>query len=178
MIGLRKVTYGNSYEFTYTHDCDDAYKHSYTVDVDTFLKDAAIDPVAFIESHKFALPSTGQVITFQPMKFKNVVDLMNASVEERSQENTSLMPITDPFAKQRKYFKSLLSSIGNVDGITDRDLIIEWLDALTAPDVTAILTKLDEISSWGPKYIATVTCKDCGDIIDISVPVNPLNFFI
>lgn len=186
MIALRRITYGFEYEFSHEHDCNNANRHSYIVDINQFITSAGeIDPVTYEAKHKYVIPRTGQVVMFQPMKYQDVLDIMNATIEAEAdaevKPTTSLLPPTQPInprVKERKMFQSLLTTINNVNGITDKDLIVEWLNTLTAPEVRKMLDRLDEIADWGPTYKTSITCKDCNAPVVLSVPVNPIDFFI
>lgn len=172
MVALRRVTYGNEYEFRHTHDCPDAQRHNYMVDVGQFIAgDGELDPTTYELKHKYVVPRTQQVVMFQPMRYIDLINIMNATIENESapQNNQN---------KERSLFQSLLSTIHNVNGVTDKNMIVEWLSSLTAPEVRAMLDKLDTIGDWGPTYNTTITCKDCGEKVELNVPVNPINFFI
>ncbi len=191
MIALRRITYGIEYEFSNVHNCTDAQRHNYIVDINQFIKpEGELDPVLYEHKHKYVVPRTGQVVMFQPMRYSDVIDIMNATIEEDTQQpapekKKSLMPDPTPsiepvdqLSKERKLFQSLLTTINNVNGITDKDMIIEWLGTLTAPEIRAMLDQLDKIGEWGPTYLTTITCKDCGEPVELNVPINPINFFI
>ena len=180
MIALRRVTYGAEYEFNHVHDCEDAQKHSYVVDINQFMSAThELDPVHFNSLHNYVVPGTGQIVQFQPLRYSDIIAIMDASVENTTTERKpSLMPTTDKYGKERKFFQSLLATINNVDGISDKDNIVEWLSNLPAPEVRRLIEQLDKLQEWGPKYDTTIKCKDCGADVEISVPVNPLHFFV
>lgn len=193
MIALRRITYGFEYEFSNLHTCENAERHNYIVDINQFIKtEGELDPVQYETKHKYIVPRTGQTVMFQPMRYADVIEVMNATVEEETATNPSadkkrslsLMPDkpiieqSPTYTRERKLFQSLLTTINNVNGITDKDMIVEWLATLTAPEIRAMLDQLDTIGDWGPTYNTAIKCKDCGEMIELLVPVNPINFFI
>ncbi|KKL46681.1 hypothetical protein LCGC14_2343140 [marine sediment metagenome] len=78
--------------------------------------------------------------------------------------------------------EQLIETIGDmidaVDGHTNRDNIQEWLKKLRVGDVQKISDAVAELSDWGAEPTASVECKDCGEKFDLTVPVNPVSFFM
>ena len=71
----------------------------------------------------------------------------------------------------------LMGVIESVDGISDTNLVLEWVEKLPSSMVNAISDKIDGIGEWGPSLIWTCTCPECGEPFTIEIPVNPVSFF-
>ena len=71
----------------------------------------------------------------------------------------------------------LLSLILNVDGISDKELIKEWLHELPQNLTKQINDKIVQIQDWGVNTTHKCTCKDCGQEFEIDIPINSVNFF-
>lgn len=168
MIFLRVITYGNNYDIDYTHICEDAKKHTYSINIDDLIgKIVFIDPTTIESQCKITL-STGQLVTLQPAKYSHVVNLM--------QKNANKTEFTADDIKQT-VIDSLLSLIKDVDGVTDKKFITEWVKTIPSPVTNSIAKKIDELNNWGPMLKHTLTCGDCKALVDVEVPLNPINFF-
>jgi hypothetical protein len=40
-----------------------------------------------------------------------------------------------------------------------------------------LITATEKSQDWGANTLRTVTCKDCGETMEVDVPINPINFF-
>jgi len=175
MLALRRVSYGNDYEFFYTHKCEHAKKHSYIADITQMMnKSVELDPVSFDQMYTYEVARTKNKVKFQPLKFKELVEIMGDAVEDRR----DVLGMPDGPERRMAIFKTLVATINNVDGIVDRVMIVEWLSTLTAKEIREMTVHIETISDWGPKYVLNIQCKDCQEIVETSVPINPLNFFI
>jgi len=167
---LRKVSYGDALRIDYKHDCKDAKEHSYEVDISQFIRNAKrIDPTTVGEDFSITFPN-GQTAKFQPLLYKDFVSVMqalNMSTEDDSPEQI-----------QNEMVKSLSGLVIQVEDITDRDLIVEWLKNVPPQFISIINDKTDAVSSWGTDFTATFKCLDCGEVIETSIPLNPLSFFM
>lgn len=165
LVCLRKVSFGSELDVDFEHWCPEADKHGYVVDINEFITNSkAIDPTNLNNEIEF---ENGQKITFQPMRFKHIVEIMQSNESE-----------DDAMLSKMRLYKTLLALIHDVDGIEDQQMIMEWLDKLPARWVKDIQTKIEEVSNWGPTFSFKTKCKDCGEEIEIAVPLNPMSFFM
>jgi len=172
LLCLRKVSYGNMVEFEHAHvgckKVDKPTNHTYSVDVNHFIQNTkSIDPTTVSNVFSVKLPNE-QVVKMQPIRFDDFVDLMQA------QEDGNLTPQQHA----DKLVNSLSNIIVSVDEIGSQDLIIEWLRQVSPNYITIINDKIEETVKWGPDFMYTVACKDCGEKQEIMAPLNPLVFFI
>lgn len=166
VLALRKASYGSEYEVNYVHSCPDAKSHSYTCDVQEFMTNSVeLDPVKMVKLFVYRT-AAGQKIQFIPLSFKGLMSMLENNQNAETPESIQL-----------ELFNSIISTIDNVDGCSERDFIIEWLASLEVKEVRGILAHIELLGAWGPSYEFKDTCKDCKQEIEIAAPINPLSFF-
>jgi hypothetical protein len=167
---LRKISYGDEMQVDYKHSCPNAKTHTYAVSVSDFIRNAKrIDPTSITKDFSVDFPN-GQKAKIQPIKFSEFVNLMQSMNTEREDEMT-------PEKLRDAMIDTIADIVVSVDEVTDRRMIREWLMELSPQYLTLINNKLNESSDWGPDFDVTVTCKDCGEQITFTAPLNPLSFF-
>ena len=168
MYFLRLVTYGPQFEIKVKHDCENAKEHSYTVNIEELIqKIRFLDPTLAEENFKVTLPN-GQVVKVHPVKFDHMIKLF--------QMNTGKEEFTADDIKKNVVF-NLVSLIDSVDGITDKGQIEEWVSGITTPYSNRITDAIEKTNDWGPNQNVKLKCKDCGEEIDVELPLNPISFF-
>lgn len=171
-VCLRKVTFGESIEFEYTHYCDKAKKHNYIINISEMLnKTIRIDPTTVDDKFEVKLDN-GFVVKTNPLKFNNFITL----------NQIPSSTLVTPEEKFKYIVESLLTTISSVQvnnehEVTDKSMIKEWLEKLSANDVRNITSKINDSSQWGPVFSTSCKCKDCNDDFSIDVPVNPVLVF-
>lgn len=168
MIFLRMVTYGPQYEINVTHDCENAKSHSYIIDLDQLISRMKyLDATTFNDKYKVILPN-GQTVHLQPVKYKNVIELL--------QDNQNKKELTADDLK-KNLEKSIMDIIKDIDNITDKNLIYQWVKKAPAPYIEKIADAIQDTNDWGPDNIIEVKCKDCGETFKVELPINPISFF-
>lgn len=169
LVCLRKLSYGPTIEIKWTHDCKDAKEHDYSVPLDPFLANSkSIDPTKVENDYTFDIAEYGQRVHLQPPRFKQVLQLYQAI----GNEETSTESIRDSI------IDSVVGVIRDVDGITDRTMIAEWLASVEVKHIHKMNERIEQLSDWGPTFDAPMKCKDCGKEVTISSPLNPIAFFM
>ncbi len=169
MICLRKLTYGDKFQMTYTHDCDDAKEHEYTVDINVFINETKqIDPTTIGKIYKNTMEN-GQIVNMHPPRFRDIIKMM---------QNYDPSNVKSPEDETTEIIQTVMSVISSVDDVTDKGHITEWLSTLSAGDVRKLSNAIEETTEWGPDFIYHTKCKDCNGNLDITAPINPLAFFI
>lgn len=164
---LRVVTYGPKFRIEADHGCHGSKVHGYEVDIESVIQGIRqLDPTTIGARYEITL-ANGQVVTLDPVRFKTVVELMQA--------NNKDLPTAEDI--QLNMISNLLNMIHDVDGITDKELIREWVRSAPAPYISAIANALDTSNEWGPKFEQEVVCRDCGESMTVELPLNPVNFF-
>lgn len=166
LTALRKVTYGDSLEINYTHTCEDAKEHTYTISLSKILASSKMINPASLNSTFVMNMENGQTVRLQPMRFKNVIEIIQS------------VGITEDYnVVSEQLTRSVASMISSVDEIEDPELIIEWLKTIPSSWFNQISKAIEKISDWGIDFTYHEKCKDCGQEVELSVTLNPLTFF-
>ncbi len=72
---------------------------------------------------------------------------------------------------------NIMSVVSSVDDITDKDHIREWLTAISAGWANDVAEAIHQTGDFGPDLTHTLICKDCGEEMLTSAPINPISFF-
>lgn len=168
MLFLRIVTYGNFFEIELRHDCKDAKNHSYTIDLEKILaRMKYLDPTTVEKITTLILPND-QVVVLQPLRYKHIIEVL--------QQNQTKKEFTAEDIKNN-LIRNTMSLILSVDGVTDRNMIQEWVRDLPATYSNRLAERVNEINDWGPQLEEEIVCKDCGGTMSVDIPINPMTFF-
>lgn len=166
LICLRKVSYGEEMELSYTHECKEAKERKYKVSVQEFLKRSKkIDPSRFGSDFQLDL-TNGQVVKMRPISYENFVTLLQANE-----------PDGDPQHLADRLYGSVAKVIASVDEFTGQPDITLWLSKLPPSILIQVTGAIDKTTAWGPDGMVNIKCKDCGEEVQIEAPLNPLTFF-
>lgn len=172
LLCLRKVSYGDTLEMEAVHyDCPavvDPDIHSYMVDVNTFIKNSKLMDPTSVKQHFFVELPNKQKVNMSPIRFEDFVILMQLQDEANQSPEEQVTELT----------KTLANVIVNVDEITDKAMIIEWLKILKPEYLKILRGRMEDTVQWGPDFMFTYTCKDCDEMREVIAPLNPLAFFI
>lgn len=169
LIYLRKVTYGAHITISHKHDCEKAKYHKYEIPINNFIQQIKyIDPTTVDQIYTVVLPDDS-VVSVHPIKFKDAIEIM------KSAQDYGSIPLEE---LKLKIAEATTNIIQSVDGITDKEEIIEWVAKLPAPWAKKISDAVQLGDDWGPATTSTISCKDCEAEISINVPINPLTFFL
>ena len=172
LLCLRKVSYGDKLEMEDVHyGCpeagDEPEAHRYMVDVNTFIKGSiAMDPTTTKQHFYVKLPND-QTVNMTPIRFADFVTLMQIQDDDTKSPQEQVIELT----------RTLSNIIVNVDEITDKQMIIEWLKALKPSFLKMLHERLEDAVQWGPDFKYKYECKDCGQMREVIAPLNPLAFF-
>lgn len=165
VVALRKVSYGPESAVTHTHSCDDV-PHEYNINIGTILNKAkALDPTQVVGRFTVKV-GNGQLVKIEPIRYKDVIRLMQGMLED-----------VDPEVQQLMLLDSLCDIITAVDEFSDKPLIKEWLHSIPVMWANQISAVIDDTSKWGPDYQIHVECKGCNESIEVEAPLNPISFF-
>jgi len=168
MYYLRIVTYGPQFQINVKHTCDGAKDHSYIVDLEQKLQEMVfLDPMLAEKNFVATMPN-GQIVKVHPIRFEHMIKLF--------QLNAGKQEFTSDDQKKNLVF-NLTSVIEEIDGITDRAHIEEWVRAVSSPYHNRITEAIERTNEWGPASTSKLKCKDCGEIIEVELPLNPISFF-
>ena len=170
---IRMVSYGSDFEIDFIHDCEDSKHHKYNIDLEQLV--GASTPLTesiFIEKYRLTLDN-GQAIQLEPIRLKHVIESLQVAALTR--DDTTEMTHDEI---EKTMISQLLSMINNVDGITDKKQIGEWVKAAPSKYINKITDRIDDANnSWGITFEHTIQCKDCGEAVKVDLPINPITFF-
>jgi len=165
---LRKVTYGEFLDVDNTHTCENAKRHTYQVSLSPFINDAKrIDPTSVNDTYQITLDN-GQKLKLTPPRFINVLRIYRAAGDDDADVESVKTDVID----------TILGMIESVDGVSDRDMVSEWLNTINVSYIHKISGSVDSVSNWGAEFDTTITCKDCNEEVGVEIPLNPILFFI
>lgn len=164
---LRLVSYGDSLEMTIKHTCEHAEEHEYQFSIRDVLKSTReIDPT---KSFQIAVPDKdGQLVNMKPPAFEDVLRIYQVENKLEELDDTGII---DAIAN------NIASMISDVDGVDNREMVVEWLQQIPAGWANKIANEVAMVSNWGVSPSKTIKCPDCGEDWTIELPVNPVTFF-
>lgn len=169
MICLRKITYGETFQLGYTHSCKDAKSHEYSININHFINTSkSIDPTTIGNVYVKKIDNE-QEVKMHPPRFKDVIKMLqsiNPEVELTPEEETE------------NIINTVMSIITSVDSIVDKAQIKEWLQTIPAGWIGELSDAIEATSDWGPDFTYKTKCKDCGESMEMTAPINPLSFFM
>lgn len=169
MLVLHKVSYGDIYKVPFTHTCKDAEEHTYSLSLSDIIRRAkSIDPTTLSTRYcvDVGVGESTYKVNLRPLRAKHAIDLLQSFDKEKNEDD-----------RRHNLFAIFMFSISDVDGITDLDNILDWLKQIPVQWIDKISKKIEDISNWGVPYSTKSVCEDCGAEIELSVNINPLNFF-
>jgi len=167
MFYLRLVTYGPNFEINVKHTCENAKQHSYMVNIEEqVMAMKQLDPT-LVDQFKVTLQN-GQVVTLLPVTFEHMIKLY--------QLNAGKTELTADDIKANIVF-NLTNTIASVDDITDKALIEAWVKAMTSVMQNRITDVMEKMVDWGPAQTVDLKCRDCGEVMKVELPLNPISFF-
>lgn len=169
LLMLRKVSSGPTIQISYTHNCGDEVAHKYTIPLTPLIAASKnIDPT--LVSTQYTVPlDNGQVVTLQPIKFKEILHIMQDANQFDSMSTVEM---------KTRMLDSTVKMIKAVDEVTDQEAISEWVHSLPKTEFTKITNAMNSNTNWGPSMMHTITCEDCQTEVEVEVPLNPLTFFL
>lgn len=165
---LQLVTYGENKNITFKHTCEDAKEHEYNINIQEIInKTKKIDVSELKTKYTINLPN-GQIVKLKPITFDALLVVY---------QKLSTMKEFTSNAEYEISMNTIISVIDDVDGYNDKNMIKEWLENIPSSWVKIIYDHIDESGDFGTEAKTAIKCKDCGEIVEIDVPLNPINFF-
>ncbi|MGZ8924647.1 MAG: T4 family baseplate hub assembly chaperone [Nitrososphaeraceae archaeon] len=171
MVCLRRVSFGQFMEVNYTHNCEHATEHVYSVDLQQMIRNTkAIDPTTLKDEYVCELDN-GQVVRLKPMTYGDIIDLYQDTMILK-------VDVTDEKSAEKLIINTMASVIKDVDGITDQEQIKEWLGKIKLGWKSKIQEAIQSATEWGIDMKSIQKCPDCGEVVELKISANPVNFFI
>lgn len=171
LMAMRQATYGDTHDIEYQHDCDNAEVHTYAVSIPSLMHQTTeYDPDLMESRRRLVMPNDQSVLLRPAVVLEDVIAILTeTNVSEKEM-------LSVEFAKEQR-LRSIAAMIERVEDVTDRDMIKEWLAHIPVEWFNQISVGIDAMSGWGPNTEMKFQCKDCGEVIKIDVPLNPIVFF-
>lgn len=175
LVSLRKLTYGPVVDVTFTHNCDQAQEHNYKVNIREFMqKNKEVNPEEFATLRTVTVES-GQRVVLRPFLLQDFVTAsQRAATHPNLEDMTEIELVT--FTKEI-IIDNLVPAIERVDDVTDQAFIKQWLQELPPPWLNSLSEVVRKINAFGLEFDVDTTCKDCGEKVTVTVPLNPQSFF-
>lgn len=166
---LRKVSYGEYLPIK--HKCK-------TCGVEEQAKEYDIPITHFLKSVKEFTPEDAKKLSVNiantfTVKLKPAVFEELLAVYQNMDEN--VLSSTD--SAMTYIVRSMLVIITQVDDITDKALIEDWLRKLPRNYMEELTVLIPAVNSWGVEFDYTITCKKCATKENITAGLNPTSFF-
>lgn len=160
---LRKISNGNLVPIK--HTCSQcSHKEEYDINIDQFINNSK----PFDPSNLNIDLSNDFKVSIKPATMREMLAILQTPDDS----------LNSPETLEEIIIMNLLSVIESVDGISDREMIAEWLKKLSPLIKSELTSKLDIINNWGPKFSHTIKCNNCGHEDFLETAINPLFFFI
>lgn len=170
MVALRSVSFGDTMEVSYEHDCEGAKNHTYTVNLQQMIRATkSVDPTLLAKEYQHTMPN-GQQAVLKPLTYGHIVELYQMAAMTKAND------LSEDDA-QSLIINTLAGVIKSVDGITDRDLIREWVAKLPIGWKRQLEATAQSVTQWGVDFTSKQKCKDCKKTMDVHVTANPVSFF-
>lgn len=168
LVCLRQVSFGNTMDVKYTHDCENAKSNQYSINITTLLRNSKkLDPTKVSGTYTTKL-ANDQIVELHPTRFKDVIKMyQEINGDYASPEDELDMTVF-----------VIRSIIHSVDGITNETMITEWIKKIPAGWIKQLSGVIEKASEFGPNFKFKTKCKDCKKPIVIESPVNPISFFM
>ena len=128
-----------------------------------------IDPTTMADIFTVKLPND-QTVKLKPTTFGAIVSLnqnvdLSDSIPSLEEIKTSVTTV-------------LVDIIDEVDGISDKGMIKEWVEQVSAGHIRMLTDALVKLGDWGASMTHKTKCRDCGKDITIEFSTNPISFFL
>lgn len=174
LIALRVISYGDEMEIVYNHHCQDdkegeeSKDQHYMVNIRQFMRQTReIDPTS-LQNFNITLEN-GRVVTLQPPRFIDTVRMYQATSTNNELQDEDYVTLM---------LDNLAGMIVDVDGVSEKVFIRQWLDKVKAGDINKLSDKIVDISDWGTEHQAQIKCRECGEMMKVDIPINPITFFM
>lgn len=170
MVCLRMVTFGQFMEVSYRHICEGALFHTYNIDMQRMIRESkAVDPTTINSEHLLQLPN-GQQVNLRPLTYGKVLELHQTTMMMKMDEMTQA-------EAEALIVNTIASVVGDVDGVSDPQLVREWVMNIPLGWKRQIEAAAQNISEWGVNVTSQHTCEDCKKPMDVMISINPVSFF-
>lgn len=167
MIAIRSSGYGATYEPTY--ECPSCrFKNEIVVNLsDLAIKPLELEPeIPGVNLFKFTLPKTKKNIGFKFLTGKEEEEILAETEAKKKKGILNTNIVTARLAR----------SIVEIDGKTDKNLIMKFVSFMPAADSLALREYIDHHEP-GVDMTIPFTCKSCDHQEEVMMPLGPSFFW-
>lgn len=165
LTALRKVSYGPLLPIKHKCSACEFPEKEYNLSIDHFIRTAKEITVDQFEAMNIIVDDYN--VKLKPCVFEEMVKILQRSGED-----------FDTAEKIAAWIDtSLLAIIRSVDGIKDRELILEWLQKLPRGVKEDLSDAVENINQWGVEFEYEIACEGCGKKANVKSTLNPTGFF-
>ena len=163
---LRKVSYGPLMPIQHKCTQCEAPMKEFNLVIDHFIRNSK--EITQDQFDAMSVTIADYSVKLKPCVFEEMIKILQRSGDE-----------FDTAAKISEWIdSSLLAIIRSVDGIKDRDLILEWLQKLPRDLKEDLSNSVERVNQWGVEFDYDVTCEACGAKDNVKTTLNPTGFFM
>jgi hypothetical protein len=165
---LRVSTYGQMFELNVAHDCEKSKEREVAVDLERCIASMKFMTKEIADMYNIVL-SNGQHVKMTPLRYSSLIELLQMQKDPKDMSANDV---------QTMFIKNFVEIIDEVDGISDKAMIAQWIANISPKLSDEIKDGFDKANNlWGIEMIAEVKCLDCGSTYKIELPVDPVSFF-
>lgn len=161
---IRKVSYGPLLPIK--HNCTkcDA-EHEYNLAIEQFIHNSK--EITQKDYDNLSVVVADYAVKLKPCTFEELVTILQRADDA-----------FDTPEKISAYMdNSLLHVIRSVDGIKDKEMILEWLAKLPPLIKDELSEEVERLNQWGVQFNYEVECPKCKHKNDVKTTLNPIGFF-
>jgi hypothetical protein len=178
-VFLRMVTYGDEFKIEAAHYLDQTdpdsdlcteggKAHSYLVSVESLISRIKYINTEWVNQFGAVVLPTGHLVKFKPLLRRELLALLKKNAGKNQLEHQEIVD---------NLISHLLAMIDNVDGITDKKMIAEFIESLPPQSLTSLGDSSFTLQKWGVDSTQELVCKDCKSTFTIDLPLDPISFF-
>jgi hypothetical protein len=162
---LRKVSYGPLLPIFHKCEACDAPGKDFNLSIDHFIRTSKEITQDQFDSMNVIIDDYN--VKLKPCVFEEMVKILQRSGED-----------FDTAEKISEWIdSSLLAIIRSVDGVKDREQILEWLQKLPRGLKEELSESVENINQWGVEFSYEIACEACGQKANVKSTLNPTGFF-
>ena len=163
---LRKVSYGPLMPIQHKCQKCDAPIQEFNLSIEHFIRGSK--EITQEQYDAMSVVIDDYNVRLKPCVFEEMIKILQRSGDE-----------CDTAAKISDWIDSSLAAIiRSVDGVKDRELILEWLQKLPRDIKEDLSNSVENINKWGVEFDYDVTCEKCGGKDNVKTTMNPTGFFM
>lgn len=165
LTALRKVSYGPMLPINHKCQHCEAPEKEYGLPLDYFIQQTK--EITQEQYDAMSITIDEYNVRLRPCVFEEMIKILQHSGDD----------FEDPKKVSDWIDESLSAIIRSVDGITDNDMIREWLAVLPRGTKEELSNNVEKINKWGLEFSYEIACDGCGKKANLKSTLNPTGFF-